>query len=242
MQRHPRRRRARTAARNGRRRSPAFRPRPCAGGSGGSAPSPAGRRAALRWSPNRSRISTWVTARRPPTGRSITFTSGKRSRDQRQIDALEVVVAKPAPTARRSRPGSSRTRPARWSRDRCGGRRAPAARPGAASEQVGQVVAVALRRGRGQQARRLSTTTTSVVFEHDREGGQAASRRRRAPRARSLGGARQRARPVTATTSSPACIGRPATLTRRPSTNTPPMSSSTRACRRDSPGTRAAST
>ena len=45
-----------------------------------------------------------------------------------------------------------------------------------------------------------------------------------------------------ATTSSPARIGRPAILMRRPSTNTPPMSSSTRACRRDRPSTRAAST
>ena len=184
-----------------------------------------------------------VRDRAPPAhqaDRSPSRPTGNAARHQRPDTPAPGRGREIGATARGSRPPFSRTRPARWSRDRSGERRTRARRRAAVRGDrpgcCGRSPAWA--RSAGRTACRPDDV---VVFEHDREGRQLAlvlaARRPSGPSV-----ARASAPPMTATTSSPACIGRPAILTRRPSTNTPPMSSSTRACRRDRPSTRAAST
>ena len=186
-------------------------------------------------SPNRSRTSTCVTARRPAHGPvDDLHVRRKRARDQRQIRPLQVVVAKPARQLDvRVRGLREHDQPAGLEIDPMDDehrRRARAARRAYRPGCCGRSPAWA-----PSAARRLVDDDDVVVFEHDRVRPAAGARRRCAPHVRSPSSRATSAPPITATTSSPLCIGRPAIFTRRPPTNTPPMSSSTRACRRDRP-------
>ena len=214
-----------------------------AGGSGACGRSRGGRRPAWRGSRSApdgdvrdgrtaARPACRCAPARPGTRRSPPRDRRARDRAPEPLgeDAVGVAASWRRPSGR-----SSRGR-CRWTTRM----RGPSAI--APLQQRRQVVAVALGRGRRQQTGRFVDDDQVLVLVTRRRTGGSAARRRRAPpapAARSPAPARRPGRPGSV---SPARAGRPATLTRRPSTKTPPMSSSTRACRRDSPGTRAAST
>ena len=163
-------------------------------------------------SPNRSRTSTCVTARRPPTGPIDQLRRPRETRPPPRPDRPARDRGRESgATARGSRPRSSRTPPGRWSRDRCGGRRSTGPRPGRRARRSARLLRSLSGVGAVSSPAGLSTTHDVLVLEHDRVRRQPAlvPAARRAP---GLLVARASAPPITATTSSPACIGSPRDL------------------------------
>ena len=197
-------------------------------------------RSSVARAPRRSSTATCVTARLPPTGAiDDARVVGEGARDDGQVLAAEIVRAKFFGQRAVGVLGLREDeQAARLEIDAVHDVHGRAAR--APREQAREVVAVALGRGRREQARRLVDDDDVLVLEDDREGRQA----RLVARARLAARRGRRALERAADVRDDLLAGvheLPAIFTRRPSTNTPPMSMSSRARRRDRPGTRAAS-
>ena len=158
-------------------------------------------------SPNRSRISTCVTARRPPTGRSISFTSvGKRARHHRQVRPLQIVIAKAVrQLAVRVRRLREHDQPAGLEIDPVDDEHRPGAGPPRRADRpgcCGRSPASARSAGRTACRRRTMSSSSNTT-------ANTGSWRSSSPRAARpvFGVARASAPPMTATTTSPAYIG-----------------------------------